>query len=398
MKKILLVHKHFYPDTPPYASMLAMISKHLASKGNDVSVFTAQPSYGNKKREGKSVEVMFNLIKVKRVYLLFNLWGSKISLALDMIYFPFRVFLEVLFGRYDVVSVSTVPQVTLGFFSMLACKISRAKLIYHCMDIHPEIGKLSGEFSNPFVYKLLSYLDSRTVKYADQIIVLSSDMKRSLSRGGSPYSGGRVMVVNNLSLDTVSRSIEDSIEPDKYLKESDSFRLIFAGNIGRFQGLEVLVEAFNLLDIDTNLELVFLGEGKAKNRLERISCHPKIKFFAHVDIPTARKIIGEADLGIVSLSPQIIKYAFPSKTSTYLDLGVPVFSIVEESDLADMILSNGVGIVSNSTVQDVLHYLNVIESGSIDFSLLRKNAKSLYNTDFCNDVILSKWERIIKDI
>jgi hypothetical protein len=42
--------------------------------------------------------------------------------------------------RYDVIMVSTSPPVLAGWFVAVAAKLSGARFIYHCMDIHPEIG------------------------------------------------------------------------------------------------------------------------------------------------------------------------------------------------------------------------------------------------------------------
>ena len=49
------------------------------------------------------------------------------------------------------------------------------------------------------------------------------------------------------------------------------FRIIFAGNLGRFQGLEDIVGATSLLGPLANFELVFLGEGKALSSLQSLA-------------------------------------------------------------------------------------------------------------------------------
>ena len=43
--RILIVYRYFWPDTPPYATMLRDISRWLAEAGHDVEILTAQPSY-----------------------------------------------------------------------------------------------------------------------------------------------------------------------------------------------------------------------------------------------------------------------------------------------------------------------------------------------------------------
>ena len=82
----------------------------------------------------------------------------------------------------DAVMCSTVPQVTLGFVVSALCRLQRRRFVYHCMDLHPEIGALSGEFAHPLVYRCLLTLDTATMRRADVIVVLSADMKQSVVR------------------------------------------------------------------------------------------------------------------------------------------------------------------------------------------------------------------------
>ena len=43
--RLLLVHRYFWPDTPPYAVMLRAIAAHWAAAGHRVEVLAGQPSY-----------------------------------------------------------------------------------------------------------------------------------------------------------------------------------------------------------------------------------------------------------------------------------------------------------------------------------------------------------------
>ena len=44
---------------------------------------------------------------------------------------------------------STAPPVVVGFAAALGARLTGGRFYYHCMDIHPEIGRLSGEFEEP---------------------------------------------------------------------------------------------------------------------------------------------------------------------------------------------------------------------------------------------------------
>ena len=43
--RILAIYRHYWPDSPPYASMLRIITAHLAAEGHNVTMLTEQPSY-----------------------------------------------------------------------------------------------------------------------------------------------------------------------------------------------------------------------------------------------------------------------------------------------------------------------------------------------------------------
>ena len=69
--RILLVHRYFLPDTPPYASILYEIAKHLAKQGHEVEVLTSFPSYKSKQTliSAASLEEVDG-VKIRRVRLL----------------------------------------------------------------------------------------------------------------------------------------------------------------------------------------------------------------------------------------------------------------------------------------------------------------------------------------
>ena len=346
--RILLIHRYFWPDTPPYASMLLTIAKQLVNDGHEIEVLTSQPSYKSISTESfeKSNDVI-NGVKIKRIRLFTEVGKSKFFKLLNMVYFPMRITLHILFNRkINVIMSSTAPPVVTGFSSALGAKLINAKFIYHCMDIHPEIGKISGEFKNPTVFKALLKLDTWSCKVAENVIVLSGDMKQSLLNR-STETLDNIQVINNFSLseNTVTKIVSLKSE---YKKESSKFRILFAGNIGRFQMLESFIDAMFLLDDFPQLELIFLGEGAALENLKvrsKNNLGKKIKFFPHQDINTARLIMAESDLGIVSLLPEIYKYALPSKTMTYLAEGCPLLVTVEpESELVKFVAENKIGV------------------------------------------------------
>lgn len=390
--KVMLIHRYFWPDTPPYAALLRSIGKKLTDEGHEVVVFSSQPSYKSGAHINRLPAVEeIDGIKIHRALLFREQGRNVIFRMINMAYFPLRILLFILLkGRFDTVMASTAPPVVVGFAAALGAKITGANFFYHCMDIHPEIGRISGEFKNPIVFNFLRRLDGISCKFAKWIIVLSEDMKQSLlDRAGTHQDN--IKVINNFSMPHHGEA--GDMDP-VLLKQPGKFRILFAGNLGRFQGLEAFIDAMTKLEHIPNVELVFVGEGAALDLLKkRADGAENVWFLPHQSVDVARRMIADADLGIVSLSREIYKYAYPSKTMTYLEEGCPLLVAVEKnSELVNFVESSHVGVWVSSRQSESI--ANVIESIFLDplqLVQMKKNAKQVSKEMFAESRVVEKW-------
>jgi len=141
--KILITHRYYWPDKSSCSNIIHSIAKHL-SKKHKVDVVTSLPSHVFDKpykylEKTPRFEVLDN-VKITRLrlpietYSIFNRIVNALRLSLEL-------FTKSLVKRYDIIIVTTTPMVLNAFFLTLACKITKSKLIYYCMDINPEIGR-----------------------------------------------------------------------------------------------------------------------------------------------------------------------------------------------------------------------------------------------------------------
>ena len=86
-----------------------------------------------------------------------------------------------------------------GFFASIAALITKSRFYYFCMDLYPEVGKISGDFSNPILFKLLEKIDNWNCKNAKSIIVHSSDMKRTLEKRNTNKKL-KIEIINNITV------------------------------------------------------------------------------------------------------------------------------------------------------------------------------------------------------
>ena len=342
LMKITIVYRYFWPDTPPYATMLRDMSEWFVDAGHDVEVITAQPGYKPKAGiPAQPRQETINGVKIRRVRLLKER-GNGLIKALNAAIFVISAFFILLFSKKrDLVWTATIPPVVQAFAMMVVSKIRGAKFLYHMQDIYPEIATVSGHISKLFPVKLFQWLDCFTQRRSEAIVVLSEDMKRAINVREVDVKN--VSVINNFSL-VLNDEAGDTLA--KAPVGDEPVRFIFAGNVGRFQNLTALVDAFTFISPSEAI-LKIVGDGRAKGELTTYvqdNSIENVSFLDHMSTGDAFKELCKSHVGVVSLSPDIFQYAFPSKVLTYMAANLPILAMVEdESDLAQMLKKRNLG-------------------------------------------------------
>jgi glycosyltransferase involved in cell wall biosynthesis len=359
--KILAIYRHYWPDTTPYARILRSILEHLASQGHRVSVLTAQPSYNDIRQSVEPWRESLGRVDVRRLRLLPERKAWRVMRAINFIYFLFRSVLHaVVDGRYDVVIANSHPPVFMGCALRLIRALRGTPYIYHCEDIHPESAAVAGDLNPGWLYHRMLRWDKASCHYARHVVVLSGDMVASLAARG--HVAKNVSVVNNPPL-AIDR-FEQRRHSLPLTEAGESVRFLFAGNLGRFQGLERLVAAARLIAGHVRFQLMFMGEGAAKRELVALAgdlLGRRIVFLPQQSVETAVAAMRACDYGIVSLLANVYRFAYPSKSIMYLSVGCPVIALVErESELARTIERHGLGYVACSrSVSDIAEIMTV---------------------------------------
>ena len=399
------MHRYYWPDSPPYASMLRAIVARWVADGHTVEVLSSQPNYkpGAGIPRQAAVETLDGA-RVRRLSLPGER-GRPIVRLINLVRFTFGILIHAVFrGKFDVIMVSTAPPVLTGAVARIAGKLTGARLIYHCMDVHPEIGRLSGEFSNPRVFGWLQRIDARTCNQAYTVVVLSEDMAGAISRRPNSERPA-IRVINNFRLPDFSGKVSSGAAPHRSA-DNATFRLLFAGNIGRFQGLQNVIRGFAEIASqypDAGVELVLMGEGSALDELKDLAGDLKdrtIKFLPHAPLHEAQAMMRECDAGLISLTPEIYKYAYPSKTMTLLAEGCPLVVVVEpDSELARFVANNNIGIAippdsPRRFAQDLVSFARNRDARVG----MRRSIAEVSHDYFDPEVTLDKWSALLAGV
>lgn len=396
--RILAIYRHYWPDSTPYARILRTLLEHLAAAGHQTAVFTAQPGYNGVRHLRQPWRETLNSVDVQRVFLLPERKSRRLGRAINWIYFLIRAILHSAIGRrYDLIIANSHPPILMGCALRLIRALRRTPYIYHCQDLHPEAAVAAGDLHRNKLHQLLLQWDTKACREAERVVVLSRDMAESLARRGLPPT--KVSIINNppLAVDTTVRSAP----PPLLEARTTAVRFLFAGNLGRFQDLERVVAAARLVAGSVDYQLIFMGEGDAKRALETEAgdlINRRIFFLPQQSVETAVAAMQACDFGIVSLLPDMCRYAFPSKCIMYLSAGCPVIALVErESELAHTIEKHDLGyVVAGRALTDIDEVLTRAVAERHRWTAARRAAiAKLCGQLFGESRMLSDWDELL---
>lgn len=219
--------------------------------------------------------------------------------------------------------------------------LPKARLTYNVQDIFPENAAYIGS-AKGIVYKILSAEQRYAYRHADQIITISEDMKELLIEKGADSQ--KTEVVYNWSYTDSLYRYED-VYSEKIAKflSTGKFNVVYAGNIGAMQNVDVVVETAKLMQDEEDVHFHIFGDGMYKERLQHeAEGLSNISFWPMQPSELAPSIYAMADVNVIPLAPNIYRTALPSKTATCIACGKPiVFCIGRESKLLNILEQNG---------------------------------------------------------
>ena len=381
--------------------MLYIMGKRFAEEGHDVTIFSAQPSY-NEEYDGPRLprKQKIDGMTVIRTPLLKENRKSSVLRALNFLIFGLSLFFHAVFrGKaYDLMTVTTFPPTVMGLVARTVGLFRKTKYLYHCMDLYPEVALTSGILKKKWLTKIAASIDRRNCKKAIATIVLSTDMLDTIHERG--LSDSNVYVINNFIINAVD---DDIVLPEAFTKTQGKFRVLFAGNIGRFQSLDTIVSAAHLLSSNEEIEFWLVGAGAMVESLKEQAKELRDKtvfFHPYLPIETAMSVIAQAHLGIVSLSEGVIACAYPSKTMSYLEAGCKLLVLVEQdTDLARFVEAEQIGVVAAKPDPELV--ANAIEAEFKSWQASgydRGQIREVGRANFSQEVILNRWVELLMEL
>jgi glycosyltransferase involved in cell wall biosynthesis len=350
-RRVLVLTQWFDPE--PTIKGLPF-ARELQRRGFTVEVLTGFPNYpygrlyDGYRLRWRQREVVDGVV-VHRVPLYPSHDGSGVRRALNYASFAASAFLYGLglVRRFDVIY-AYHPPLSVGVVAALLGKLWRRPVVYDVQDLWPDTLAATGMIRSPGVLRVVGSVCRWVYRNVDRIAVLSPGFRTLLVQRGVPPD--KVDVIYNWADDTALASRAGPL-PEGFPAD-DGFKIVFAGNMGKAQGLDAVLDAARLLQgRGARVTFVLIGGGTDVPALRARAASlglDNVVFLPPVPMARIGQVLAAADALLVHLRKDpLFEVTIPSKTQAYMFAGKPILLAVD-GDASRLVQAAAAGIVAES--------------------------------------------------
>jgi glycosyltransferase involved in cell wall biosynthesis len=322
MRVTLLTH-YYPPEVGAPQARLSALARGLSRRGVEVTVHTGFPHYPDgviappyrnrpwQKEESDGVRVVRSA-----VYPAPNRgFGRRI---VNHVSFASSALATMpASGPADAVIVETPPLLLAGS-SIAYARAKRAALIVNVSDMWPDSAVALGTLRRPRMVSAARALEHACYRSAAAIVCPTRGIEAAL--GELEQARGKVH--------RIPPSVDPELFPVSPQRQNDAFRVLYAGTVGMSQGVGTLMDAAELLEGDTQIEIVIAGDGAEGPELRQRLAErelPNVKMLGRVPHERIPELYAEANAAVVLLRDKpLFQGALPTKMFEAMSAGRPL--------------------------------------------------------------------------
>lgn len=338
--KINLFSYVFWPEQ----FLINEFVKDLDKSTHEIHIFTGLPNYpGGKLFSGYSVfkgpyNEDFSGAKILRYPIIERKKGFSRLMVNYLSHLTGACFNLFRLPKADWAFVFATSPITTVIPAIFWAKLSGAKVCVWLQDLWPDsVAAVGATNRKSLLYKTLGKLVSWIYRHIDLMLIQSPGFADNLSEFN--YKGPYHVVPNWApGLDFKKTSVPLWLEdiPNK-------FTVTFAGNVGKAQAVDTVIESARLLSQNNKIQFLIVGDGSDLARAKDIVAQnsmDNVLFFGRRPIEDMPGLFKRSDALLVSLRKDpIFARTIPSKVQAYMAAGKPLlgsldgvgFQVLQES-------------------------------------------------------------------
>ena len=400
--RVLVLSQYFWPET----FRITEVTQSLRDLGHEVSVLTGQPNYPDGVvPPGYSAAALctqhFDGFVIHRVPLFPRKRGSALHLFLNYLSF---VVSAIAFGpvllrgrRYDAILVYANSPILQAIPAIWLAWIKGAKLVTWVQDLWPESLRATGFVRNQKILAAVAALIRWIYRKNDLLLVQSQAFIEPVQSmaGKTPVvyhpNPGELAFTEIGSIGTVALQLEAG------------FNVVFAGNLGTVQALDMVLAAAQLLRSEKNVRFVLVGSGSRsawlQQEIQRLGLE-NVKLAGRFPPSDMPGILSQASALLVSLvSDTVISQTVPSKVQAYLAAGRPIIASLD-GEGARVVVEAGAGIACPAENANALAaaVIRLRDAPPEMLEQMSRNGQRYYEENFNPERLASKLAQLLFDL
>ena len=394
---------NYAPEFTGIAPHSVALCEFLHERGHDaqmVSTFSYYPTW-RKLPEDKGRLYRTDVINGVPVHRCWHFVPPRVSAVKRIIHeasFIVTSTLRTLSLRRADVYVLVSPPLLLGAAGWLVGKLKRAPFVFHVQDMQPDAAVGLGMLRAGWFIRALYALETFAYRSAARVSGITHGMLVKFRRKGVPEKK-LIYFPNAIVLSADQAAPEPGAFRRKNGLPPNDFLAVYAGNLGVKQGLDVLVDAAQMVT-DNRIRIVICGDGAQRDVLsEEIKTRqlPNVTMLPLQQGENYTALLADADLCFITQQSGSGNSFFPSKLLGLLAQSKPVITVADpESELAEAVVEGGFGLnIPPGRPQEVAEVLDAVVN---DAERLRKYgaAGRVYVQQFEKTAVFERFEQALK--
>ena len=345
---ILLFTQRFWPENFRINDIAEKISKK-----NKIFVVTEKPNYPLGKIFKRYTHLKFSFEKWKKIKIYRSPTiergkNSKLKLLLNYLNFiimsHFVLFKKFRKKKIDIIFIYATSPIFQALPAIIFAKLYKIPVVLWVQDIWPDVLKDLNIIKQKVILNFISFFVNKIYSNSDYIFVQSESFKKKISK-------------------KIKKDIEILFNPETKIKKkthhkNKNFIITYAGNIGKAQSFDTLVNAVKKIK-NTKIKIHIYGEGSEKNRLKKIinkfNLIENIKLFDPISKKKINIILSKSDAFLLILGKgEGLSSTLPAKMQTYVSHYKPII-VSGDGESFNFVKKNKLGFVSKAECSNGLY-------------------------------------------
>lgn len=393
-KHILVISQYFYPETFRINDMC----QEWVKRGYKVTVITGIPNYPmGKFFDGygytKKRKEVWNGVNIIRIPLIPR-GSSAVGMVANYLSFTASGFVKNFFTtiKADYVFTFEVSPMTQALIGCWYAKKHHVPHYLYVQDLWPENVVTVTGISSPVVIKPINKMVDYIYKNTDEIFATSPSFVEAICNRKRKVPHCKVHYWPQYAEDFYKPMEKTSVEE---IPEDDSFKVIFTGNVGTAQGLQILPQTAEILR-EENVKFVIVGDGRYldefEQEIQKRNVQDKFIMIARQPAERIPELLAACDAAFLSFqNDELWTKTIPAKLQSYMACGMPIIASAE-GETERIITEAECGVCSAIGDVDKLSE-NIIIMTKDDLNKMRHNSRKYFERNFEKQKLMDQIEQ-----